>query len=111
MCDWETKPDDQYYFIPDGFHCCSDAHKMSQLSGILARGLKRYFYDVDCHLQSCVECKNAEAANPNSKSNTAFDVLDRWLEHDSLRENYFDYLIPEEETDDFFQKCFNLSQV
>lgn len=60
-----------------------------KLSEIMIKGVTKYMvcYDLE-----------------KDMINQGLDMLDRFFEHDGLRENYFDFLLPNDESHEFFNQ-------
>lgn len=88
--EWSPKPDNQYYG-----EILSDI-TLDELINIMIDGLYNYVIDARNNGWTVDEIGNAEILSTN--------VLDRWIEHDSLEDNKFAYLITDDNSDYFFDK-------
>lgn len=88
--EWEPRSDEYYYGdIP--IHCT-----LLELRNIMKDGLIKIKREAEEH---------GEKVDPDWLSN----VLDRWFEHDSNRENKFDYLLDDDdEIEQFFNICYEI---
>ena len=82
--DWEPKTDEEYYGkIPKNF-------TYNELKIIMVNGLRKYRDDLILHGEEAPDRAHLEG------------MLDAWLEHDSVRENKFDYLVTDDNSEQFF---------